>query len=459
MESKLICVLTSIFLIVVVLYYAHYRDIFNSLVEVEPKSHGLQFGVNVFAYIRGEFGVAESGRAATTALQAAGIPFVVMDLNTIHPSIHRHNDTRFEDLVSATVQTPYYFNLFILNADMSLFFYEKIGEGRFKGHYSIASWAWELDAFPSFWYKAFPCFDEIWGETKFVTDSIRAVSPIPVVTMKYPLTVMHIPTNEGKHQQKIEQDLTALLPREYFNLTSQDFIFWMNFDYYSFVERKNPHAVLHAFRNASPHFKEVNGADGDALGEAILVVKTNNVNGLPQFRNQSNELKALAKDLRVLFIEETLTALEMKSLYHHCDCYVSLHRSEGMGIGIPNAMYHRKPVIVTNYSGPVDYLTETTSYQVNYTLQYIEKDLGPYTKGNHWADANVEQASQHMVDIYNDRKRARTIAQNAHEHISEMYSPSKTGHAMHQRLREIWKHRAGINFYNSFKLRNYEQNT
>jgi glycosyltransferase involved in cell wall biosynthesis len=193
------------------------------------------------------------------------------------------------------------------------------------------------------------------------------------------------------------------------------------------------------------------------MGEAVLVVKTNNVNGLPHFREQSNKIKKLAEGLRVLFIEETLTAKEMKSLYHHCDCYVSLHRSEGMGLGIPNAMYNRKPVIVTYYSGPVDYVTEETTYPVKYTLKTIESDLGPYTKGNHWADADVDQAAQYMVDVYSNRKTAQIKAQHAHEHIREMYSPSKTGQHVRERLEKIWRLREGINFYNSFKQRNYGQ--
>jgi len=266
--------------------------------------------------------------------------------------------------------------------------------------------------------------------------------------MKYPLTAMlNEASKDAAHAQEEEP-----LPREYFNLASGDFLFWLNFDYYSFVERKNPQAVLNAFRKASVQFAETD--DGS---EAVLVVKTNNVNGHPHFRSQSDELHKLAEGLRVVFIEDTLTSFEMKSLYHHCDCFVSLHRSEGMGIGIPSAMYNGKPVIVTNYSGPVDYITKETTYPVKYTLKTIESDLGPYTKGNHWADADVDQAAQYMVEVYNDRKKAQMKAQNAQKHIREMYSPVATGKKVKERLEGIWEQREGIKFYNAFKQRNYRQ--
>ena len=93
----------------------------------------------------------------------------------------------------------------------------------------------------------------------------------------------------------------------------------------------------------------------------------------------------------------------MNALFASIDSYVALHRSEGLGLGMAQAMYLGKPVIGTGYSGNLEFMNSENSLLVNYTMTELEEDSGPYERGTHWAAPDVEHAATLMRWVYENR--------------------------------------------------------
>jgi glycosyltransferase involved in cell wall biosynthesis len=145
----------------------------------------------------------------------------------------------------------------------------------------------------------------------------------------------------------------------------------------------------------------------------------------------------------VLLLDRYMTRDELAGLMRTADCYVSLHRSEGFGLGIAESMALGKPVIATRYSGPVDLMTGENSYPVEYRLSSISRDYGPYLEGFSWADPDVEHASTLMRRVVEDRAEAAARGRQAAADIAARRAPQQTGERVRQRLEEI---RAGRRF-------------
>lgn len=361
-------------------------------------------GVNVTGYFQGKFGVAESARDYVYALKHAGIPHV---LNNISAPLHQNNDqtfTKFDD------NNPYSVNLVVVNADQSEVFAKKKGASYFDGKYNISIWAWELSKFPQIWNSSFKYFDEIWTLSTFVADAISKSSPIPVLKMTCP----------------IELDESKLIPdRKKFGLKEDEFIFLFTFDYLSVFERKNPLAVVKSFQNVF-----------DINDKAKLIIKS--ING-SRFPDIHEKLKKSCNSKNITIIDQHMDKDELLSLLASSDCYVSLHRSEGFGMSIAEAMYAKKPVIATYYGGNTDFMNEENSFPVKYELVKLERDYGSYTKGNIWAEPDIVHASNLMKKVYEDFDLGKKIGIKGSEYVKKHMSFEVVGKEILSRLSTLQK--------------------
>ena len=116
------------------------------------------------------------------------------------------------------------------------------------------------------------------------------------------------------------------------------------------------------------------------------------------------------------------------------DCYVSLHRSEGFGLTLAEAMSCCKPVIATAYSGNMEFMTEENSFLVPYRLIEIEKDHGPYKKGCVWADPDLREATQLMLRVYEDQAAASKVARSGRDDVMTSLHPRTIGDSVKRRL-------------------------
>jgi glycosyltransferase involved in cell wall biosynthesis len=295
-----------------------------------------------------------------------------------------------------------------LNADQAHNFAFHKGRSYFQGRYNIGAWAWELLDFPRDWLPRFKYFDEIWVPSSFVVDALSPVSPVPVIRIPHPISRVTIPTPPPDIRRR-------------FSINEEDFLFLFMFDYHSVLERKNPLGLIEAFRRAfSP---------GDS---AALLLKTSHTN-----RQSLKALTDTVAGAKISVIETILSRSDIHALYDACDCYVSLHRSEGFGLTPAEAMAAGKPVIATAYGGNMDFMNEGNSYLVKHNLVELDKDYPPYEKGSSWADPDVEHAAELMRFVYENRDEARATGKRAQAEIERTLAPPVVAEIMKERLLAI----------------------
>ncbi|MGC8461699.1 MAG: glycosyltransferase [Candidatus Dormibacteria bacterium] len=338
---------------------------------VTPKNYDwappskLKPGIAVGGYFNAEFGVAEAGRSMLSAVEASGL---------------RHTAVLFERTKSRK-EHPYGekelltdcdTNIIAVNADQLSLFANHVGTDFFKGRYNIGFWFWEIEDFPGDWNPIATTFlQEIWTASNFVAEAIRKTVPLPVKVFPMPVA-----------KPVVDPEIT----RSRFGIPEEAFVFMFMFDYFSVFERKNPIGTIQAYCDA---FAESDGC--------CLVIKT--VNG-ESHRVERELLRYHARSRKdMIILEDYLSPVEKSSLLNLADCYVSLHRSEGFGLTIAEAMLLEKPVIVTNYSGNVDFTTEENSYLVPYERVPIPMGCRPYPETSFWADPDLETACQHMQQV------------------------------------------------------------
>lgn len=362
-------------------------------------------GVNLFAYFRGEFGLAEAARSYASALIGAGYPVALNDIDLDLP--HGFGDLAFAaNLVDAA---PYPINVIFVNPDYLEAALAAIGEAKLAGRYVVACWFWELERVPAEWLPAIAHVDEILVASTFVEQAFRAVTNKTV-------TRVPLPVSAGADSG---------LNRDDFGLERNAFVFLMSFDFHSWVERKNPLGAIEAFRLAFP----------DQSTPVRLLVKTSN--GVHHPEMLSRLLELAQADPRILIREGIMERPHLRSLQRCCDAYVSLHRSEGFGLGLAECMALGKPVIATAWSGNCDFMSPYNSCLVSYQLVEVGQDEYLHGDGQRWAAADLGEAASYMRRLFEDPAFAAAIGERAAADVARDLSPAGTAAALIARFEGI----------------------
>lgn len=362
-------------------------------------------GINLIGYTKHDTGLGQSTRLLLSELQASGVDCSIIPY--AQSKEYSMTDTSFDDLISE--DNPYGINVFHINAHEFTMAYMNLGKKVFDNHYNIAFWLWELEEFPEEWVPCINLLDEIWTPSEFISNSLRKKTSKPVVTIPYHVTA---PVN-------------TTFNREYFSLPENQFLFLGMYDSNSISERKNPQAVIKAFKAAfDPNDARVG-----------LVLKINHI--------KEQELNALKEELNgytnVYFLLNNMTKLEVNSLIQSVDVYVSLHRAEGFGLVLAEAMLLGTPVIATNYSANTEFMNQEVACLVDYDLIELQENISLYQKGNYWADPNIETAANYMKLLANDREYYDCLTDNAKKYIQETLSMENAISIINQRFSDIYK--------------------
>jgi glycosyltransferase involved in cell wall biosynthesis len=363
-------------------------------------------GLNIAGFLTADLGLGESARCMVRAADAAGLSCALIDLKL--PNKNRRGDGTYRGRLQEA--NPYAVNVVHIDPPVSpdLDHYHPTFRA---GKYNIAYWAWELPEFPDSWLPYCDFFDEIWCPSEFTREAIALKSPLPVLAM--PHSISFTPPAEP----------TAVL-RERFHLPAGSFLFLSLFDLNSYSERKNPRAALEAYRRS--------GVAGTGAG---LVMKVQNAEANPK---DLADLQAAVRDLPgAVLIAQTLAREEIYALEAACDSFVSLHRAEGFGLAVAESMFLGKPVISTDWSATSEYVTADNGCPVRATRVALERNHGPYAKGQTWAEPDVGHAAEWMRRLCEDRALAARIGAAAHASIVARFSPAVIGARYRRRLEAI----------------------
>jgi len=328
-------------------------------------------GVNVVGFFRAEFGQGEAARRLLAALERTGLGYTTVTYERIpHRQDHPFVETNGEAAFPA--------NIVCLNAEHLVQFALDGGRDLLRNRYSAGLWFWETSRFPRQFRHALDYVDEVWVASDFVREAVAAETSKPVLT--FPLPVLVPPS--------------LALTRRDLGLPENAFVFLFVFDFFSTLQRKNPVGLIDAFTHAFPE-----------PGCGLLYLKSINGSGAPSDLRRVRDAIGGRPDIVLTdgYVEgERLTALTAL-----CDCYVSLHRSEGFGLTIAEAMAFGKPAIATGYSGNLAFMDEDSSYLVPYELTTLDDAVGPYPAGTTWADPDVDEASRLMRHVVENQDDAR----------------------------------------------------
>ena len=366
-----------------------------------PGTGAPQPGVNVVGFLHGELGIGESARLMMRALSAADIPHSSLPIRRILQS-RQSTEPR-----SGSSDEVFDTTLLCVNADLTPTIARSLPDA-YVPSYKIGMWYWEAEAFPASQHAGFADLDEIWVATDFIRDALRPHATIPVTTVTPPLP------------QATED---PRVPRSTLGLPDAP-LFLFSFDYLSTAGRKNPWGLVDAFRSAF------------ARGEGpVLVIKS--INADQRFADAERLRLRVAHEPDIILIEEYLSATDRDALMATCDCYVSLHRSEGLGLTIAEAMAHGKPVIATAYSGNMQFMTEQNSFPVPWSLVPIGAGHEPYPADGTWAEPDVDAAAALMRLVVTDPALATARGARAALDVRSRFSSDAAGERIARRLAEI----------------------
>lgn len=302
-------------------------------------------GFNLIGFASANLGHGVALRNTAALLEACGHPFCVLDID---PGDNRtgHDLTLKDRFVPGGRPLPHPINLFHLNPPgLEALFRDLPGLVETKGRFNVCVTFWELPKLPLAWIPALEAMDLILAPSRFIQTAIEeAVRTTPV--LHYPQSIA-LP--------RVQSD------RARWGLAPDKTVFLFSFDVSSGLQRKNPMAVMDAFRQAFPP------------GHAELILKVNNRDHSPAAAMVVDRLKEVVRlvpGIRIL--DESIPYGEVMSLYASVDVLVSLHRGEGLGLSLMECMALGKPVVTTAWSGNMDFTDSDCACLVPFTLIPLE---------------------------------------------------------------------------------------
>lgn len=376
-----------------------------------PAPNSERADVTVVGYLRTESGVGEVGRQTLSSL--ASFVNQVEGLDIGLGVLSRRNDTRIEPwLLSEDRLASGRLLLFNINADQLPSVAGFLRSRLPRNAYRVCIPFWELARFPQAWLPAFDLVDEVWAPTRFVQAALASELDCPVVHVPVALEFPELPAEQERSA------VDGLLDE------NRPYVLFA-FDFLSFVERKNPLAAVRAFRNAF---------DGRRpAARPALVIKTQNATA-----GDSSALReAIGPDSNVLLFDGTLDRTETLALVAGAACVLSLHRSEGFGLLVAEAMFYGVPVVATDYGGTTDLLTPETGFPVDYRLVPVPESGYPYPEGQVWADADVTHAAWLLQEVFERPEEALRRSANARRRLRERNGVNAVALVQAKRLRTL----------------------
>lgn len=359
---------------------------------MQPRTAGSDLaGVNVVGYHHVDSGLGEIARSLTRSFRDAGIAVTEVAVTATDSPVRSEAPPagRLYDATVAVVTAAQLPAVAALHP-------EPFAPERLR----VGYWFWELEVVPADQAPAFEFVDVVWAPTEFVRDAYRSAGDTPVE-----LHPPYLPEPQPSPATRAELGMP------------DGVCFLTSFDYLSVVARKNPVMVIQAFREAFPSRTDVH-----------LVVKSINADRKPAQARMVRDL--VGDDARIVLLDRHLGAADQAALVAHASCLVSLHRGEGLGLHVAEAMWLGTPVIATEYGGPVDLVDESCAELIDYGLTPVLNGEGAYPEGEMWAEPNILEAVAAMRRIADHPGHGARLAAAARERIAAQPDSASRGAAM-----------------------------
>ncbi len=353
-------------------------------------------GLNVFGYLDGGFGLAKNPKYYLKAFDKENFPYCVRNVAS-------QNSLSEDNPYPDSEKLIYPVNLYFINQDSIKGIKRKFHPSEYSRRYEIGVWLWELEDFPSFFYSSFEMVDELWVFTDYVYNCLHKISPVPVFKVPFPYEVPVVEKN-----YPLFEEFTFL------------FVFDFNSDFY----RKNPLGVVSAFTSAFP------------AGEKVrLILKSSNGDKFPELNKLLLEFSK--KDPRIECVDEPWPREKLNEVFMRSHAFISLHRSEGYGLNIIDALSLNKPCIVSAYGGNMEFMEADYPYLVPCRRIPAEAVLEFYRIPSFWGDPDLKVASLKMRAVADDYGEAVPKTALMKDRILSSLTSQRTVQWVRNRVEEI----------------------
>ena len=390
-------------------FYAHH-------IKLNPQKFGSRKAdVGVIGYLKAETGVGNAGRMVASSFCKSQVNTQGYNV-TLHVKA-RQTETKVDEILANKIDSRV--EIYNVNADQLALVRKDLAGKTNENAYKINMPFWELSKFPDVWIDNYHGIDEVWAPSRFVQAAVQTAMTLPVIWMPPAVTL----------------DQFTPRDRSYFKLPEHTFLFHFNFDFSSFATRKNATAGIEAYRLAFRGLRSRSLRDRPHNTPTALAIKTRGYD--PEGKNLQQLIDFTADDPDIYILNEEMTYDDAMALMNCCDCYLSLHRSEGFGYTPAEAMLMEKPVIATDYSGTRDFIDTTTGFPVSYRLISVKENEYPFWESQQWADPNLDHAAWLMRKIVSDPTSTKQVSLAGKHKILTEYSPEYVGQLYKQRLQKI----------------------
>lgn len=377
----------------------------------QPFSKGKDKSIALIGHIQGIFGLGEDARQTKESLELYSYDV------TSYSAFSETNAYKMNEIKTSPLSNIYSrdsnhsAHIFCLPAFDFIGIFMREDPRIFLSKPIILFTQWELKSFPKEAEIIEILCDKIFCISNFCSKSISEI------------------LNNKSLVETIEQPITPAvlkgLNRKHFQLNNSDFIFYVGFDRNSSCTRKNPLGAIEAFQRAFPVNEDV---------KVKLIIKV--------IGNQSSEqwnecLRRALCDTRIIIFDKILLKDELNDLMNCCDCVVSLHRAEGFGRVLAEAMLLNKPVIGSAYSGNLDFMNNKNSFLISGKEVPIFKGEYIFYKNNVWFSPNIDECASIMRYLCNNPKKYKHIYSKNAQFIEKKYSKLKTGESISKALKEL----------------------
>ena len=349
--------------------------------------------------LRTASGLGEAARLSFNALRIAGADVYGVDLSA---ELMQPLDAQYSEFANGQDCTGTGTILLHVNSPLVPLALACLGRKLVRDKYIVGYWAWELPSLPDDWSFGFPFVNEIWTPSNFVATAVRSRAGTKQVRV--------LP-----HPVAIRRPMRSQPRRKCFTVLTV-------FNAASSFERKNPMAAIAAFKLAF----------GDDPA-ARLVIKLINSSAFPGALTVIKDSVGGASNIDVK--SGVMSVKELDDLYDDSDVVISLHRSEGFGLTLAEAMVRGIPVVATNWSGNVDFLNDQSGRPIPYRFTPANDPQGTYHHPRmFWADPDVDAAAASLRELRRKPELSRRLGEAGAAYAERIWSSERFCESVHRYL-------------------------